>query len=289
LHRYSPSNILQTKVVVITEFTHMEAFSRCGAIVCDLDGTLYLEERPIQGAIEFLNYVIHSGRQLFYFTNNNSLSKQTWVAKLVGLDFPVEDRQLITSTDCADAYLKQHDLYPRIYLVGNADLKHEFASRGYLCLDEDEALRNEPLAIVLGFDTELDYKKICTCYELILRNIPYIATHPDVLCPMTRQSFKPDVGSFISLFETATQGRRPVIVGKPTQEAARFIIEKTRLPAQRIAFIGDRLYTDIRMAVTSSMIGVLVLSGETTAEMANASDDQPHIIVNSVAELVQYL
>ncbi|MBN1561085.1 HAD-IIA family hydrolase [candidate division KSB1 bacterium] len=267
----------------------MEALSRCGAIVCDLDGTLCLEERPIHGAGEFLYQVIHSGRQLYYFTNNNSLSRKTWVAKLAAMNFPVQDQQLMTSADCADAYLKQHDLYPRIYLVGNADLQQEFTSRGYLCLDENEALRDEPHAVVLGFDTELDYKKICTCYDLILRDVPYVATHPDVLCPVTRRTFKPDVGSFISLFETATQGRRPVIVGKPTPQAARFIIGKTRLPAQRIAFIGDRLYTDIRMAVTCGMTGVLVLSGETTAEMVSTSQDQPHIIVNSVAELVQYL
>lgn len=272
-----------------TELTSIEKFSRCGAIVCDLDGTLYLENSLIPGAIEFLHRVTQSGRQLYYFTNNNSISRRAWVAKLAALDFPVQDRQLMTSADCAEAYLKQHHLQPRIYLVGNRDLQQEFASRGFVCLTEEEALNDEPNAVVLGFDTEIDYGKICACYDLILRDVPYIATHPDIVCPVTRNTFKPDVGSFISLFETATGGRRPTIVGKPALVAARFITDKAQLPAQQIAFVGDRLYTDVRMAVTAGMLSVLVLSGETSEEMVKASPDQPHLIVNSVAELVPYL
>lgn len=269
--------------------THIQSFSNCRAIVCDLDGTLYLEDGPIPGAQEFLHRVLQSGRQLYYFTNNTSVSRQKWIEKLVGLGFPVEPDQLMTSADCAEAYLKRHNLGPRIYLLGNADLQVEFGERGFECLDDEDALLHSPDAIVLSFDTDLTYKKICTFYDLILRDLPYIATHPDTVCPVTRTTFKPDVGSFMSLFETATQGRRPIIVGKPTIDAVQFISEKAHVPTDEIAFIGDRLYTDIRMAVASGMVSVLVWSGETTPDMLSESADQPMIIVNSVAELVGYL
>lgn len=260
----------------------------CEAIVCDLDGTLYLEDGPIAGAREFLITVLRTGRQLFYFTNNTSVSRQTWLAKLQALDFPVKNRQLITSADCAEAYLKRNGLYPRIYLVGNRDLVHDFKERGFNCLSEAEALVHVPSAVVLGFDTELTYEKINTCYQLLLKNIPYIATHPDILCPVTQGVFKPDVGSFMAMFETAC-GRRPVIVGKPTQEAVRHICEKAQLPVDRIAFIGDRLYTDIRMAVESSMVSVLVLSGETTEDLLRSSPWQPQLVAESVADLIEHL
>ena len=273
----------------IIDSAHIESLSRCGAFVCDLDGTLFLQNEAIPGAVKFLNHINNSDRQLYYFTNNTSLSRQTWVEKLAGFNFPVDDDQLMTSADCAAAYLKRHELFPQIYLVGNAELKMEFESRGYICLAEEKALLEEPKAVVLGFDTEISYKKIRTCYDLILRDIPYIATHPDTLCPVAPGMFKPDVGSFISMFETATGGRKPVIVGKPTREAVRFISERAGLPNDKIAFIGDRLYTDIRMAVTAGMVSVLVLSGETTEQMVSLSRDRPKIIVNSVADLVQYL
>ncbi len=272
-----------------TNITHIQSFSDCRAVVCDLDGTLYLEDGPIPGAQDFLHRVLKSGRKLYYFTNNTSVSRQKWINKLVDLDFPVQPEQLMTSADCAEAYLKRHNLAPRLYLLGNADLKAEFIQRGFDCLNDQEALHHSPDAIVLSFDTDLTYKKICTFYDLILRDLPYIATHPDTVCPVTRTTFKPDVGSFTSMFESATNGRRPVIVGKPTREAVQFISEKANLPTDKIAFIGDRLYTDIRMAVTSGMVSVLVLSGETTPAMLKQSPDQPQIVVNSVADLVMHL
>ncbi len=260
----------------------------CETLVCDLDGTLYLENEPISGAIDFVRQVMQSGRQLYYFTNNTSASRRSWLKKLTRLGFPAEDRQLITSADCAETYLKRHGLFPRIYLVGNRDLAGDFASRGFQCLSEKEALADPPAAVVLGFDTELNYDKICTCYDLILQNVPYIATHADILCPVKKNVFKPDVGSFIALFETAA-GRRPVVVGKPTQEAVHSISEKSGTAIGKIAFIGDRLYTDVRMAVRSGMVSVLVLSGETNEEMLKQSMDQPQIIVPSVADLLTYI
>ncbi len=184
--------------------------SHCRAIVCDLDGTLYLEDGPIPGAHDFLNRIQQSGRQLYYFTNNTSLSRRMWIDKLADLGFPIQSGQLMTSADCAEAYLRRHNLTPRIFLVGNADLEAEFSSRGFDCLSTNDALNNSPDALVLSFDTELTYDKINTCYNLILRDVPYIATHPDRLCPVTRTTFKPDVGSFISMFETATSGLMPL-------------------------------------------------------------------------------
>ncbi len=258
--------------------------ANCQAIVCDLDGTLYLENTPIPGATDVLQRILASGRQLFYFTNNTSASREAWFKKLEGMGFPLQRHQLITSADCADSYLKRHKLFPNIYLVGNRDLMADFSSRGFYCMSQDEAIDGQPAAVVLGFDTELTYDKIYTCYQLILKDIPYIATHPDRLCPVTKHTFKPDVGSFISLFETATD-RRPVVVGKPTQEAVQVICERAALPPENIAFIGDRLYTDIRMAAISGMVGVLVLSGETNAADVENSTDRPDLVVASIADL----
>jgi 4-nitrophenyl phosphatase len=268
----------------------MDRFSQCRAIVCDLDGTLYLHQTPVDGASLFLSRILQSGRKLFYFSNNTSKSRQTYLTKLGKMGFPVEDDYLITSADCAENYLKSRSLFPRIYLVGNNDLVADFAKRGFVCLSDEEALKIPlPSAVVLGFDTELTYRKIEACYNLILADVPYIATHGDILCPVKKHQFKPDVGSFISLFETATGGRRPKIVGKPYKEAVEAICSRANLPPDKIAFVGDRLYTDMRMAKKNNMTGVLVLSGETTLEMARESADAPSIIVNSVADLIEHL
>ncbi|NOY80685.1 MAG: HAD-IIA family hydrolase [Kiritimatiellaeota bacterium] len=267
----------------------LELFSECAAVVCDLDGTLYLGGRPIPGARDFLEAVIASGRQLFYFTNNSSKSRRTYLERFRDLHFPAADHHLITSTDCAVSYLKREGLGPDIYAVANSDLRAELAFRGFRCLsDEAVAQGRRPAAVLLTFDTELDYGKIRTAYDLILADVPYLATHADTLCPLGPGRFMPDVGSFIALFETAS-GHRPKVLGKPEPEAVAAISERAGVPSERIAFIGDRLYTDMRMAAASGMVGVLVLSGETRREDLETSPDKPTYSVESVRALLPAL
>jgi ribonucleotide monophosphatase NagD (HAD superfamily) len=106
---------------------------------------------------------------------------------------------------------------------------------------------------------------------------------------MNHGTFIPDVGSFIEMFATATNGLRPEVMGKPTEHAVKAITARAACPVDRIAFIGDRLYTDIRMAMNFNMVGVLVLSGETDAEMLARSADRPQIVIGGVGELVDLL
>jgi len=267
----------------------LSRLAACEAIICDLDGTLYLEGIPLPGAHDFLRTVNESGRQLFYFTNNTSRSRRSYIDKLMRIQFPVSAGQIITAADCTFTYLRNHHLEPAIYLIGNNDLKKEFEEAGFDCWDEERCTRELPQAVVLGFDTELTYAKIRTGYELMMAGLPYIATHADLLCPVAGGRFIPDVGSFISLFATATGGIEPQVMGKPNLPAVEAICARTSLPVEKIAFIGDRLYTDIRMARQFGMVGVLVLSGETSREMAAASTDRPVLTVDYVADLIPVL
>jgi len=264
-------------------------FAACKAVVCDLDGTLYLDHSPIPGAREFLRAVLTSGRQLFYFTNNTSKSRRTYLDKLQRLDFPAAEHQLITAADCTIHHLKQQDLFPEIFLIGNQDLQGEFERAGFDCVPAARTAAKKPRAVVLAFDTELTFEKIRTGYDLIVAGTPYLATHGDILCPVEGGRFMPDIGTFIALFATATGGRTPEIIGKPFRGAVEAISGRAGLPPADIAFVGDRLYTDIRMAQNFDLVGVLVLSGETSRAMAESSPDQPRLMVESVADLIPAL
>ncbi len=262
----------------------------CEAIVCDLDGTLYLDSVPFAASRPFLEKIVASGRKLFYFTNNTSKSRSTYLEKLAHLQFPINDAMMITAADCTFDYLRTRKLGPDIYLLGNRDLENDFSRNGFRCLSPQD-LRDggRPAAVVLGFDTELTYEKIRIGYEWLVRGVPYIATHADLLCPMSHGSFIPDVGSFIELFAAATDGLRPLVMGKPTAQAVAAIIARAGCAVERIAFIGDRLYTDIRMAMNFNMVGVLVLSGETNEQMLSQSPDKPRLVVSGIEELVAVL
>ncbi len=262
----------------------------CRAIVCDLDGTLVLGDRVIPGAAEFLERVLASGRRLFYFTNNSSHSRKTYLRRLENFGFPTEEEFLITSTDCAVQYMNRQGIGPDIYAVGNRDFRAELREHGFHCLGDVPGRADpRPDAVLLGFDTELTYAKIHRAYDLILEGAPYLATHADTLCPVGPGRFKPDVGSFIAMFAKATGGRFPKVLGKPEPEAVAAIAERAGCPPAQIAFVGDRLYTDIRMAANSEMLGILVLSGETSVEDLASSPDQPAAVVDSVRDIAPLL
>jgi ribonucleotide monophosphatase NagD (HAD superfamily) len=59
-------------------------------------------------------------------------------------------------------------------------------------------------------------------------------------------------------------------------------------PAQT-AVVGDRIYTDIKSGLSAGAYTVLVLSGETTREILDASSDKPHAVMNSAREILDIL
>jgi len=61
---------------------NLPLFSQCSAVVCDLDGTLYLDGVPFPDSAPFLNAVLASGRRLFYFPNNASRSRSSYLLRL---------------------------------------------------------------------------------------------------------------------------------------------------------------------------------------------------------------
>ena len=59
----------------------------------------------------------------------------------------------------------------------------------------------------------------------------------------------------------------------------------TGIPNEKICAVGDRLYTDIAVAQNAGAVSVLVLSGETTKEMADAAERRPDYVLSDVHEL----
>jgi NagD protein len=139
---------------------------------------------------------------------------------------------------------------------------------------------------VVGFDPALNYNRLCRTAFLISRGLPYIATHPDRVCPTDQPTVLPDCAAICALLETAT-GRKPdAIPGKPHPAMLQEVMTRHILAADETALVGDRLYTDIRMARDGGVLAVLTLTGEAdTAEAASLSADQrPDLIITDLAD-----
>lgn len=253
---------------------------RCFAL--DMDGTVYLGETWIDGALAFIEQIQRTGRQFVFMTNNSSKSAETYREKLARMGLVIGPDQLVTSGHATIDYLKRHYPGQRVYLMGNPALQEEFIARGIL-LDN-----SRPEVVVTAFDTTLTYQKLCEVCGFVRSGLPYIATHPDYNCP-TETGFIPDIGSFHALIHAST-GRMPDrIIGKPGPDIISYMLSVAGASPGETAVVGDRLYTDVASAANNGLTGILVLSGEATLDDLDTSDVQPHLVFSSVRQMTPLL
>lgn len=242
-------------------------------MLLDMDGTVYLGEKPIGCMKETLAALRARGIRLIFVTNNSSKTAELYRDKLSRLGLWDERDAVYTSGMAACSYVKAHFPEKRVYLVATKAVREYFRAEGVLLAE-----RAADVA-VLAYDTELTYEKLVKFNYFLKKGAFYIATHPDVTCP-AEEVFVPDVGSFLKLFE-ASAGRLPdAIVGKPSPLMGEEILRMTDLRRTEIAMVGDRLNTDILFALNAGFHSVLVLSGETTADLLAASPVRPEVVLS---------
>ncbi len=258
-----------------------ELLKRTRLFVLDMDGTFYLGDQILPGAAAFLQAVKAAGKDYLFFTNNSSRSPRDYMAKLEKMGCPITRDQIMTSGDVTIRYLQTHCPGRTVYLVGTPALVESFAQAGIPLVEKD------PEIVVIGFDTTLTYEKLSNACTFIRQGATFLATHLDINCP-TETGFIPDCGSFCAAISLST-GKQPKYLGKPFAETVEMVLDKTGYTAQEVAFVGDRLYTDVATGVRNGAMGLLVLTGETHLEDVEGSDVKPDGIFASLGEMGQLL
>ncbi len=248
--------------------------------ILDMDGTFYLGDQLLEGSLEFISKVKQSGKNFLFFTNNSSRNREVYVEKLAGMGCYIDKSQVISSGTVTIDYLKKSWKNPRVYLLGTPILEKDFQDKGI------ELTEDNPDAVVVGFDTTLNYEKLSQACTLIRSGIPFIATHPDNNCP-TETGPIPDCGAMCA-FITQSTGVLPKYLGKPYAETLNYILDYLNCTKDELVFVGDRLYTDIAIGANNGATSVLVLTGETKLEDVDSSDVKPDIIVERLIDLAAY-
>jgi NagD protein len=253
-------------------------------MVLDLDGTIYRGKTLFATTLPFLELLTKLDIGYTFLTNNPSKSNADYHAKLRAMGIKARPDQLHTSAQATIEFLQED--WPRVktlFVLGTPSMGRSFTEAGYVLLRNDPAER--PDAVVVGFDTALTYSRLCRAAWWIVHNVPYFATNPDTVCPTDEPTVMVDCGSITAALEKAT-GRAPVaVLGKPDVTMLRGILRRHSLQPRQLAMVGDRLYTDIAMARRAGALGVLVLTGETTASEAAAHRPRPELVVATLAEL----
>ncbi len=253
-------------------------------LALDLDGTLYLGKSLFPYTIAFLEALQRMEIGYTFFTNNSSRSDWQYVTRLreMGIDAALDD--IYTSAHATiDVLRSDYPEVTRLFLLGTQGLRDQFYEAGYVICDK------APEAVVIGYDTELVYDRLCRAAWWIQQGCPFIATHPDLVCPTDRPLVLPDCGAICKLLEAAT-GRAPdAVPGKPDPAMLNGLRRRLGMNRSSIAMVGDRLYTDIAMARHAGVPGILVLSGETSRDELATAADQPDVVVEHVGRLPDML
>ncbi|MBE6767485.1 MAG: HAD-IIA family hydrolase [Ruminococcaceae bacterium] len=250
----------------------------------DMDGTLYLGNQLFSFTKVLLRTIREKGKRYLFMTNNSARSVVDYVAKLERLGIAATPDDFITSSQATIWYLQRHHAKAVLYVCGTESLKAELRGAGFAVTDDTEAAT----CIVIGNDTELTFKKLDDISRMLCtREMPYIATNPDWVCP-TEYGSVPDCGSFCEMLYRAT-GKRPIFIGKPEALMPELAMERLGVPKERTAVVGDRIYTDIKSGINAGTVSILVMSGETTEEILEASADKPDLVLQDGSEIVNAL
>ena len=250
----------------------------------DMDGTLYLDDNLFDGVLDFLAAVKARGGRYLFLTNNSSRGVEDYVAKLRRLGIEAEKEDFLTSVDATIAVLKQEYPTARCYTAGTASFRRQLTEAGIAVTDK---VKDGVDLLLWGFDRELTFQKLEDSCILLGRDIPWLATNPDWVCP-TAYGYVPDCGSFCQMLTRAT-GRQPRFLGKPQPDMVHLALSRTGFAPHEAVMVGDRLYTDIACGVNAGIDTVFVLSGEGTRQDIEDMNIHPTWVMDNIAQLYRQM
>lgn len=250
--------------------------------VIDLDGTVYLGDEPLPGAVETLASLRQAGARLIFLTNNPLRSAASYAGLLRGLGVQAEEREIVTPLSVLTGYLKKQHAGAAVLTVAEPLVDQTLLAAGIHVTMEPSAAA----VVVVSFDRTFDYTKLLRAFRAVHRHgAVIVATNPDPFCP-TPDGGLPDCAAVLAAVEACTGARAEAVLGKPGPQMAAEVRARLGVPPQDAAMVGDRILTDVAMSRALAMTSILVLSGATTAGDVAGSGVQPDYVIDGIGQLL---
>ncbi|MDD6070335.1 MAG: HAD-IIA family hydrolase [Clostridiales bacterium] len=248
----------------------------------DIDGTVCKGNQLFRGVREFLVDIRECGGQFVFITNNSTTSIRDYIKRFEGMGIVTDDTNFVTASYATVRYLKKNHSGELIYVMGTTSFIRELR-RNHIRVTTD-CTDSEIACVLISYDSQMTYEKIRdTCELLSTREVDYVATNPDLVCPI-EFGFVPDCGAICEMLEHAIK-RKPLYIGKPETAMIEDALKMNPFTKEETLVVGDRLYTDILSGYRAGVETALVLTGEATKEDAERSDYKPDYIFDSIESL----
>lgn len=264
----------------------MKDLSQLKCFMFDLDGTVNLGDNLIDSLQGFFPALKSAGKTYYMVTNNSSKDAAFYAQKMLRLGIDCPQEQIITPAEALLAYLEKKAPHARLYVVGTAELRQNCLNKGFSISND---LEESSDYVIVGYDKTLTYNTLSTACRLIMRGVPFLATHADTRCPISGGEFIPDAGAILAFIKAVT-GQDPThIFGKPHSYMLDIIQERSGFAKEEMAMVGDRLSTDILFGVQNKVTSILVLTGEATYEDVKTGTIKPDFVFDDASEILLHL
>jgi HAD superfamily hydrolase (TIGR01450 family) len=254
---------------------------RYDGYIFDLDGTIYLGDILLPGAVELLAALRAEGRRVAFLSNNPTKTREQYVAKLRAMGVEAELSEVVNSSHVMVQWLLEHAPGATLFVCGEPPLIGELEAAGFPMSER----AGEIDIVVASFDRTFVYHKLQVAFDAIRAGARLVATNPDRFCPVPGGG-EPDAAAIIAAIEACTNTRCEVNVGKPSPIMARTVSAMLGLPPERCIMVGDRLATDIAMGANAAMATALVLTGDSGRADLPAAPAQPTYVIERLLELL---
>ena len=257
----------------------MHEIMKKAGFISDMDGVIYHGNKILDGVEQFINWLIENDKKFVFLTNSAERTPHELSMKLQRMGLNVSAEHFYTSAMATAEFLSGQKPGCTAYVIGEAGLTKALYDAGIYMNDVN------PDYVVVGETRTYSFEKIEKAIELVNKGAKLIGTNPYITGP-TERGIMPATGALIAPIEIATN-KKAYFVGKPNPLMLRHGLRILGCHSHEIAFIGDRMDTDIIAGIESNVDTVLVLSGVTKQEEIDNFPYCPKYIVNGVGDLVK--
>ncbi|HEV2728188.1 MAG TPA: HAD-IIA family hydrolase [Solirubrobacterales bacterium] len=259
----------------------MPLADRYDGLLIDLDGVVWIGREPVPGSAETLRALLEAGKRIVFVTNNPGKLPSAYAERLGELGVEVGPERIVTAGMVAARLAGEAAGSGGVFVIGAAALKEMVAATGARVLEGEEARGAD--AVVVSGHRGFDYGELLTAKRALDRGAALFATSHDPTMPFPGGEV-PGTGAVLAAVEVAS-GRRAEIAGKPERHLFEMAIEAIG-GGGRLAMLGDRVSSDIEGGRAAGLETVLVLSGTTSREEAEAADPAPDHVLESLSGLL---
>lgn len=261
----------------------MPLADRFDGLLIDLDGVVWIGREAVPGSPEALRALLEAGKRVVFVTNNPGRLPQAYAERLRDLGVEVGPEQIVTAGMVVARLAGEAAAAAggTAFVIGAGPLKEMVAATGARLLEGDEAEGAD--VVVVSGHKGFDYGELRTAKFALDHGAQLFATSHDPTMPYPGGEL-PGTGAVLAAIEVAS-GKQATIAGKPERHL--FEMAKQAAGEGRLAMVGDRISSDIDGGRGAGLETVLVLSGTTTREQAEAAEPGPDHVLDDLAALLQ--